>query len=78
MDQYQLIRELYAVKGLSQREIARRLGVSRNIVRKYCAGENLPLEKGARNRQPTVITPEVEEFVQQCFQQGKDYSTTYP
>ena len=27
VDQYQLIRKLYAVEGLSQREIARRLGV---------------------------------------------------
>ncbi|HCX59253.1 MAG TPA: hypothetical protein DG355_01165, partial [Candidatus Cloacimonas sp.] len=32
VDQYQLIRELYAVKGVSQREIARRLGISRNTV----------------------------------------------
>jgi DNA-binding CsgD family transcriptional regulator len=39
VDQYQLIRELYAVEGLSQREIARRLGISRNTVRKYCRGE---------------------------------------
>lgn len=72
VDQYQLIRELYAVEGLSQREIARRLGISRNTVRKYCTGENLPFEKGTRNRQPSVITPEVEEFVQQCFQQDEE------
>jgi transposase len=63
---------LYAVKGLSQREITRRLGVSRNTVRKYCTGGNLPFEKNTRNRQPTVITPEVQEFVQQCFQQDEE------
>jgi transposase len=67
VDQYQLIRELYAVKGLSQREIARTLGVSRNTVRKYCKGENLPFEKSSRKRQPTVITPEVKKFIQECL-----------
>lgn len=72
VDQYQLIRELYAVKGLSQREIARRLGISRNTVKKYCAGENLPFEKPTRKRQPTVITPKVEVFIQQCFQQDEE------
>ncbi|MGB3912024.1 MAG: sigma factor-like helix-turn-helix DNA-binding protein, partial [Thermacetogeniaceae bacterium] len=32
VDQYKDIRYLYAVEGLSQREIARRLGISRNTV----------------------------------------------
>jgi len=45
VDQYQLIRELYAVKGLSQREIARRLAISWNTVRKYCRRELPPFEK---------------------------------
>ena len=43
VDQYQLIRKLYAVEGSSQREIAKRLGISRNTVRKYCKGEHKPL-----------------------------------
>ena len=70
--QYQLIRELYAVKGLSQREIARRLGISRNTVKKYCSGENFPFEESTRKRQRTVITPEVETFIQACFQQDEE------
>jgi transcriptional regulator with XRE-family HTH domain len=28
---------------LSQREIARRLGISRNTVARYCKGEHMPL-----------------------------------
>jgi DNA-binding transcriptional regulator LsrR (DeoR family) len=43
VDQYQLIRELYAVEGLSQREIARRLGISRNTVRKLLPGRGFPV-----------------------------------
>ncbi len=72
VDQYQLIRELYAVKGVSQREIARRLGISRNTVKKYCTGENLPFEKSTRERQRTVVTPEVEKFILGCFQQDEE------
>ena len=45
VDQYKDIRYLYAVEGLSQREIAKRLGVSRNTVRRYCYGENIPGER---------------------------------
>ena len=72
VDQYQLIRELYAVEGLSQREIARRLGISRNTVRKYCRGEVFPFEKSMRQRKPSVMTPEVEEFILQCFEEDEE------
>jgi len=39
---YKMIRRLYAVEGLSQRQIARQLKVSRKTVRKYCEGQVLP------------------------------------
>jgi len=71
VDQYQLIRKLYAVEGLSQREIARRLGISRNTVRKYCKGEHMPFDKTSRNRQRTVITPKVEEFIRECLNEDE-------
>ncbi len=39
MDHYKDIRHLYAVEGLSQRAIAKRLGISRKTVKRYCLGE---------------------------------------
>ncbi len=45
VDQYQLIRRLYAVEGLSQREIARRLGISRIQSRSTVRVSTLPLRR---------------------------------
>src|SRR5690606_6066367 len=67
-----LIRRLYAVEGLSQREIARRLGISRNTVKKYCKGEYTPFAKTSRNRQRQVITPVVEEFIKKCLKEDEE------
>ncbi|WP_051534051.1 helix-turn-helix domain-containing protein [Desulfitibacter alkalitolerans] len=39
---YKMIRRLYAVEGLSQRQIAKHLKVSRTTIRKYCNGAILP------------------------------------
>lgn len=59
---------MHLVKGLSQREIARRLGISRNTVKRYCKGDNLPWEPQTRERERSVITPEVKQFIQECFE----------
>jgi transposase len=72
VDQYQLIRSLYSQKGLSQREIAKRLGISRNTVKKYCKGEHPPFKKATRNRKRTVITPEVESFIMSCLKEDDE------
>jgi transcriptional regulator with XRE-family HTH domain len=45
---YEEIRRLYAVENLSQRAIARKLGISRNTVKRYCKGENVPWETKPR------------------------------
>jgi len=71
MDQYQLIRQLYAVEGLSQRQIAKNLGISRNTVRRYCNGENVPWERKSSPRTPAVIPPEVRGFVQKCLDEDE-------
>jgi len=67
VDQYQLIRHRFAVEGASQRQIARELGISRNTVKKYCQGAEVPWARKAPCRVPPVITPEVLTFIQSCF-----------
>ena len=57
VDQYQFIRQAYAVEGLSQREIARRLGISRNTVKKYVEGAVMPLTVKTPQRSFPVIGP---------------------
>jgi len=69
VDQYKDIRQMYIVEGLSQRAIARELGISRNTVRRYCMGENIPWERKRINRAPSVVTPEVIEFIKSCLEE---------
>lgn len=69
MDQYHLIRHLYLVEGMSQRSIAKQLGISRNTVRRYCKGEQVPWERKPVKRAPSVITPEVIDFIKSCLQE---------
>ena len=63
VDQYKYIRKMAVEDGLSQREIARRLGISRNTVARYCKGEHMPWEAKDRERKPSVVTGEVEDFI---------------
>ena len=58
--------------ALSQREIARRLGISRNTVARYCKGEHMPWEAKDRGRKPSVVTGEVEDFIRSCLDRDKD------
>ncbi|MFA7175366.1 MAG: IS21 family transposase [Kiritimatiellia bacterium] len=62
VDQYQRIRYLHSVEGLSQREIAKRLDLSRNTVAKYAQGAVLP---GAvpRQRKKSVMTDEAIKYI---------------
>ena len=70
MDQYQDIRHMHLVEGLSQRAIARQLGISRNTVRRYCMGEHVPWERKPSARQASVMTPEVIEFIKSCLEEN--------
>ncbi len=52
VDLFQKIRYLHEHEEMSQRAIARMLGVSRNTVKKYCEGELVPWEReGVSGRQ---------------------------
>lgn len=69
IDIYEHIRYLHEHEGLSQREIAKTIGISRNTVRKYYNGVQLPwVRKGISGRKPYVITQEVIDFIKGCLE----------
>lgn len=41
VDIYQQIREMTTMQHMSQRAVAKTLGISRNTVKKYCDGNNV-------------------------------------
>ncbi|MEN6328532.1 MAG: hypothetical protein ABFD18_20280 [Syntrophomonas sp.] len=59
---------MFVVEGLSQRAIAKGLGISRNTVRRYCQGENVHWERKSGPLASRVVTPEVLEFIKSCFE----------
>ena len=67
VDVYQEIRRLQLEGVVSKREAARRLGISRNTVKKYWEGDAVPWEKKTYEREPSVITPEVRNFIVTCL-----------
>ena len=67
MDVYKEIRRLQLEGVTSQRTAAKRLGISRNTVKKYWEGDNVPWEHKPYNRDATVMTPEVVQFVKDCL-----------
>ncbi|MGI6550437.1 MAG: IS21 family transposase [Syntrophomonadales bacterium] len=69
VDQYDDIRQMYLVEGMSQRAIARELGISRNTVRRYCHGANVPWERKPVDRAANIVTPEVVDFIKSCFKE---------
>jgi transposase len=65
---YEKIRYLHEREGLSQRKIATLLGVSRNTVKRYFDGANVPWERqGTSGRSRYVATDKVLEFVKSCL-----------
>ena len=65
VDIYKEIRRL-RLDGVSQRQIAAQLHISRNTVKKYWDGDAVPWEQKEYNREASVLTPEVISFVRSC------------
>lgn len=71
VDIYKEIRRM-RLEGFSQRQIASTLHISRNTVKKYWDGNNVPWERKDYRREASVMTPEVIAFIR-CF-----LSSTFP
>ena len=70
LEDYAEIRRLFN-SGTSKRAIAKKLGISRNTVDKYCQGDTAPWNKKAYNRQSTIISDEVMDFIKRCLEEDE-------
>lgn len=67
---YKQIRKMY-LSGISQREIARQLHISRNTVAKYCEGNAVPWERKTPERESPILTEDVVEFIKACLEEDE-------
>ena len=63
---YKQIRKM-RLEGMSQRQIAAVLHISRNTVKKYWDGDSVPWERKDYSREASVLTEDVVAFVRQCL-----------
>ena len=71
VDIYQQIREMTTKQHMSQRAVAKALGISRNTVKKYCDGNNVPWERKEYTRESNVLTNEILDFILKCLEEDK-------
>lgn len=67
VDVYKEIRRLQLEGITSQRAAAKRLGISRNTVKKYWEGNSVPWDRKEYSRDPAVMTPDVVQFITSCL-----------
>lgn len=72
MGQYEDIRRYIEKEGLSERAVAKLMGISRNTVRKYCNGDVMPGKRNVQNRAAPVLTEKVTETVLGYYEEEKD------
>ena len=70
LDVYRQIRQLYQAVGLSQRQIAKKLSLSRGTVAKYCQGMVDPLEHKKPQRQAPLFD-KARPVILQLLQENK-------
>ena len=70
MSVYKKIRASYA-DGKSQRKIADELGIARNTVKRYCDGSSTPWDRKTPERDSTVLTKEVVDFIKKCLDEDE-------
>ena len=71
VDVYQEIRRLQLEGVTSKRAAARKLGISRNTVKKYWNGDIVPWDKKPYVREAGVITAEVRRFIVTCLDEDE-------
>lgn len=69
MEEYAIIRHKFLIEGLSQRQIALQLGISRNTVAKYCKGDTYVGLRANYCRSASVMTPDIINFIEQCIRE---------
>ena len=67
VDVYKEIRRLQLEGVTSQRAAAKRLGISRNTVKKYWEGNAVPWDRKEYSRDPAVMTTDVVQFISSCL-----------
>jgi len=72
IDTYKMIRRLHTVDGLSQRQIARQLRVSRHTVKKYCDGSVLPGTRKEYQVEKSPLRVTIEEKIVKFIKDNKD------
>ena len=65
---YKQIRKM-GLDGMSQRQIAATLHISRNTVKKYWDGDSVPWERKDYSREASVLTEDIVAFVKHCIEE---------
>lgn len=71
---YKQIRKM-RLDGMSQRQIAATLHISRNTVKKYWDGDSIPWERKDYSREASVLTEDVVAFVRRCLDEDAQFKS---